>query len=330
MGYLESVAVDDDAQARPFRMPVQWVNRPNLDFRGFSGRVLGGSVRRGDRIRVLPSGKESVVARIVTSDGDLERAIAGQSITLTLDDEIDVSRGDLFASADVAARHRRPVRGDDRLDERGRDARRAAVSDEDRREDRRRDDGRAEVQGQRQHARASRGEDAASQRDRRVQSQSRPADRLRPLQREPRHRRLHPDRPDDQQHDRRGPAPLRAAPVAEHPLAGDRGRQERACDAQGASTLRRVVHRLVGRRQVDDRQSRREEAARAGPPHVPARRRQRAPRPQQGPGLHRSRSRREHPPRRGGRAADGRRRASSCSSRSSRRFAPSGAWRARS
>ena len=100
MGYLESVAVDDGRQARPFRMAVQWVNRPNLDFRGFSGRVLGGSVRRGERVRVLPSGKESVVARIVTRDGDLERAIAGQSITLTLADEIDVSRGDLFAAAD--------------------------------------------------------------------------------------------------------------------------------------------------------------------------------------------------------------------------------------
>ena len=100
MGYLENVSVDDDVESRPFRMAVQWVNRPNLDFRGFSGRVLGGSVRRGDRVRVLPSGKESVVARIVTKDGDLERAIAGQSITLTLADEIDASRGDLFANAE--------------------------------------------------------------------------------------------------------------------------------------------------------------------------------------------------------------------------------------
>jgi bifunctional enzyme CysN/CysC len=100
MGYLENVSVDDDVESRPFRMAVQWVNRPNLDFRGFSGRVLGGSVRRGDRVRVLPSGKESVVARIVTKDGDLVRAIAGQSITLTLADEIDASRGDLFANAE--------------------------------------------------------------------------------------------------------------------------------------------------------------------------------------------------------------------------------------
>lgn len=100
MGYLESVAADEGLETRPFRMAVQWVNRPNLDFRGFSGRVLGGAVQRGDRVRALPSAKESVVARIVTKDGDLARAVTGQSITLTLADEIDVSRGDLFASAE--------------------------------------------------------------------------------------------------------------------------------------------------------------------------------------------------------------------------------------
>ena len=100
MGYLETVVVEDDVQDGPFRMPVQWVNRPDLDFRGFSGRVVGGSVRRGDRVRVLPSGKESTVARIVTKDGDLEQAVAGQSITLTLNDEIDISRGDLLSTAD--------------------------------------------------------------------------------------------------------------------------------------------------------------------------------------------------------------------------------------
>jgi len=101
MGYLETVAVDDEAQTGPFRMPVQWVNRPNLDFRGFSGRIVGGSIRPGDRVRVLPSGKESTVARIVTKDGDLEQAVAGQSITLTLGDEVDVSRGDMLAAADA-------------------------------------------------------------------------------------------------------------------------------------------------------------------------------------------------------------------------------------
>jgi len=99
MEYLETVPVDDEIQRAPFRMPVQWVNRPNLDFRGFSGRVAGGLVRPGERIRVLPSGTESTVTRIVTLDGDLEEAVAGQSITLTLADEIDISRGDMIAPA---------------------------------------------------------------------------------------------------------------------------------------------------------------------------------------------------------------------------------------
>ena len=81
-------------------MPVQWVNRPNLDFRGFAGLIAGGTVRPGDAVRVLPSGKTSTVERIVTLDGDLDEAVAGQSVTLTLADEIDCSRGDVLAAAD--------------------------------------------------------------------------------------------------------------------------------------------------------------------------------------------------------------------------------------
>jgi bifunctional enzyme CysN/CysC len=84
-------------------MPVQWVNRPDLDFRGFSGTIASGKVRPGDRIRVQPSGKESAVARIVTFDGDLPEAVAGQSVTLTLADEVDISRGDLMSTADSPA-----------------------------------------------------------------------------------------------------------------------------------------------------------------------------------------------------------------------------------
>jgi adenylylsulfate kinase (apsK) len=84
-------------------MPVQWVNRPNLDFRGFSGSVVAGAVRPGDRVRVLPAGTTSTVDRIVTMDGDLDVAVAGQSVTLTLADEIDVSRGDLICPADDPA-----------------------------------------------------------------------------------------------------------------------------------------------------------------------------------------------------------------------------------
>jgi len=97
MGYLETVEIEDRLQHQPFRLPVQWVNRPNLDFRGFAGTIVSGTVSQGEKIRVVPSGRESRVARIVTMDGDLDRAVAGQSVTLTLEDEIDVSRGDVLA-----------------------------------------------------------------------------------------------------------------------------------------------------------------------------------------------------------------------------------------
>ena len=103
MDWLEGVEVEDDLQSKPFRMPVQWVNRPNLDFRGFSGLIASGSIKPGDRIRALPSGRESRVARIVTLPGDLPQAVAGQSVTLTLEDEIDISRGDVIATADAPA-----------------------------------------------------------------------------------------------------------------------------------------------------------------------------------------------------------------------------------
>ncbi len=104
MGFLETCEVDETRlQKEPFRMPVQWVNRPNLDFRGFAGVVTSGSVKPGDRIIAQPSGKESQVARIVTMGGDLPLAVAGQSITLTLEDEIDISRGDVLSLAGAPA-----------------------------------------------------------------------------------------------------------------------------------------------------------------------------------------------------------------------------------
>lgn len=99
MRWLEEAPVEDDLQGKPFRMPVQWVNRPNLDFRGFSGQVASGVVRPGDRIKALPSGRESTVERIVTFRGDLPEAVAGQSVTITLKDEIDISRGDVISVA---------------------------------------------------------------------------------------------------------------------------------------------------------------------------------------------------------------------------------------
>jgi len=99
--HLETVEVNSAVDAaKPFRMPVQWVNRPNLDFRGFSGLIATGSVKVGDPIRVLPSGKTSTISRIVTLDGDVEEGVAGQSLTLCFSDEIDCSRGDVIAAAD--------------------------------------------------------------------------------------------------------------------------------------------------------------------------------------------------------------------------------------
>lgn len=103
MEYLETVPVDTVSTSAPFRMPIQWVNRPNLDFRGFSGQIAAGTIKPGDRIKTLPSARESVVSRIVTMDGDLEEASAGQSVTLTLEDEVDTSRGDVLVSADEPA-----------------------------------------------------------------------------------------------------------------------------------------------------------------------------------------------------------------------------------
>ena len=101
MAHLETAEFDATiAQSRPFRMPVQWVNRPNLDFRGFSGLIAAGTVKPGDAVRVLPSGKTTSVARIVTMTGDLETGVAAQSVTLTFTDEIDCSRGDVVVAAD--------------------------------------------------------------------------------------------------------------------------------------------------------------------------------------------------------------------------------------
>lgn len=103
MQLLEAVDVEDDLVSKPFRMPVQWVNRPNLDFRGFSGQVASGSIRQGDRVKTLPSGRETVVQRIVAHGGDLQEAVAGQSVTLTFADEVDTSRGDLICDGQAPA-----------------------------------------------------------------------------------------------------------------------------------------------------------------------------------------------------------------------------------
>ncbi|MEX3787883.1 sulfate adenylyltransferase subunit CysN [Paraburkholderia sp. BR14374] len=104
MHHLETVEIDEARlQTQPLRFPVQWVNRPNLDFRGFAGTIASGVVRVGQRVQVQPAGRETTVARIVTADGDLDEAFAEQSVTLLLADEVDVSRGDLISAADSPA-----------------------------------------------------------------------------------------------------------------------------------------------------------------------------------------------------------------------------------
>jgi len=102
LGHLEDVAVEDAVTAQPFRLPVQWVNRPNAEFRGFAGLIASGIVRTDDALRVLPSGRASRVARIISALGDVPYAVAGESVTLTLADEVDVSRGDVLAAADAS------------------------------------------------------------------------------------------------------------------------------------------------------------------------------------------------------------------------------------
>ncbi len=103
LSWLETVKTSQEDSSSPFRMPVQWVNRPSLDFRGYAGTVTGGSISTGDPVRIQPSGKMSTIKRIVTMDGDLNTASAGQSITLTLSDEVDASRGDVISAGDEPA-----------------------------------------------------------------------------------------------------------------------------------------------------------------------------------------------------------------------------------
>ena len=98
LAHLEVADVEQDRSGNPFRMPVQWVNRPHLDFRGFTGTIASGRIGKGDEITVAASGKTSRVARIVTADGDLDEASGGQAVTLTLADEVDVARGDILCT----------------------------------------------------------------------------------------------------------------------------------------------------------------------------------------------------------------------------------------
>jgi bifunctional enzyme CysN/CysC len=107
MQFLEDVPVQSKTnQSKPLRIPIQWVNRPNLDFRGFTGSIASGTLKVGDRIQVQPSGKQSTINRIISSDSPQENcnlAVPGQAITFTLNDEVDISRGDVISHADAPA-----------------------------------------------------------------------------------------------------------------------------------------------------------------------------------------------------------------------------------
>ncbi|MGH6833285.1 MAG: elongation factor 1-alpha C-terminal domain-related protein, partial [Methyloceanibacter sp.] len=102
LGHLETVDARSGEKERPFRFPVQWVNRPHLDFRGYAGTVASGKIARGEEVAIHPSGKRAHVARIVTAGGDLEAAQEGDAVTLTFAEEVDVSRGDIIAPLDAA------------------------------------------------------------------------------------------------------------------------------------------------------------------------------------------------------------------------------------
>ncbi len=272
MEYLEAVEVDDDTDTQPFRFVVQWVNRPNLDFRGFSGVIVGGTVRTGDRVRVVPSGVESTVSRIVTYDGDLEEAVAGESVTLCLADEVDVSRGDVIAAAtappsvaDQFETHVVWMSEDEMLPGRrylvkiGGPTVGATV-----------DQPKYQVNvNTLEHMAAKTLELNEIGVCNLNLEQAVPFD-------------PYTDNRDmggfilidrhDQQHRRRRAHPLRAPPGRQRALAGHRGGRDRARHAQGPTPCRGVVHRTLRRRQVDHRQHRRAQAARGRPAHLPARR----------------------------------------------------------
>ena len=165
--HLESVAIEESAAEKPFRFPVQYVNRPNLDFRGFAGTIASGSMAQGDAVVVAKSGRTSRVARIVTQDGDLPRAVEGQAVTLVLDDEIEVSRGNMLVAPEVAPACGRPSGRQARLVRRGRvDARPFLYPAHRNRPDQRhRDDAAAPHQCQRLRPRG--GKDARHERGRR-------------------------------------------------------------------------------------------------------------------------------------------------------------------
>ena len=250
--------------AGPFRMPVQWVCRPNAEFPRLcrAGRSPAAPPSATRSWSPLPAARAASPASCVGSE-ERESAVAGQSAMLTLADEVDVSRGDLLVGARRPPAALRPVRRRSRLDGFRAAAPRPAVSPEEHDAHRAGAGDRAQIPLRRRHARAQRREGAGAERDRLRQSLRRRADRLRSLCREPRDRRLHPDRPLLQPDGRRRHDPLRAPARLQHPLAGALRRPRGARAAEAPEALRALVHRPLGLRQIDRRQPRREAALRA-------------------------------------------------------------------
>ena len=203
LALLGSAEVERELERHPVRLPVQYVNRPNLDFRGFAGTLASGILRVGDKLAVLPSGKESTVTRIVTFDGDLEYALPGQAITVTFADEIDISRGDLLVDAAKQPQVTQNVlahivwMGEESLQP-GRvyDVKLATKKS------------RGQVEAnppphRDQQARRAARQRAQAQRDRPVRAEPHRPGGVRPVSGDPRYRQLYPDRPADQRHRRR-------------------------------------------------------------------------------------------------------------------------------
>ncbi len=244
--YLETIEVASDRTAQPMRFPVQWVNRPNLDFRGFSGTVASGIVKVGDDVLVARFAQAARITRIVTMDGDQQRAIAGEAVTLVLDREVDISRGDVLSHPGETPEFSNQFQ-----------ARMVWMSDESAfpgrsyllklgAQDRAGDDHRSQIPHQRQHARAERRQDAGAQRSRHADHRHRQADRLRFLCEQRTNRRLHPDRPHLERHSGRGRHRLRPSPRAESELAVVRRESHRPRRNEGPEARDRLVHRPVG------------------------------------------------------------------------------------
>jgi bifunctional enzyme CysN/CysC len=256
--HLETVDLTADADAaKPMRMPVQWVNRPHQHFRGFAGQIAGGRVRPGDEVRVLPSGRKTTISRVVSADGDLDEAVAGQSVTLTFTDEVDCSRGDVIAAAAD------PAQAADQfeatlvwMDEHGL------------------------IPGRGYWMKIATQSVTATVQHPKYEIN------INSLEPEPRTRRLHPHRQANERDGCLRDAAFRAAALAQHPSPASGRQPGDSRDAEGTETGRAVVHRSFGRRKVDNREPGREEARRAREAHVPPRRRQCATRAQSRSWLH--------------------------------------------